>query len=105
MAPPRLVDTTPETVSNDMLSEDLLEHDCINKEPGWCEALRRAVLTNTVGLGTLGLITKAVKRSALMVFLGMKMKAGLVTGLGRVRTEGAHSYGLPGEVLTARGET
>jgi hypothetical protein len=92
MIPPRLVDTTLETVSNDMLFEVLLKHDCIDKDP-------------VGGRVTLCLTTKGAKGFTRLVLVWMKTAVGLATGLDRVRTEGAHSYGLPGEVLTARGET
>lgn len=91
MIPPRLVDTTLETVSNDMLFEDLPEYACIDKEPGWCEALRRIGLLNMVGHATLGLTSKRVKGLLWRIFLRRKTAVELATRLDHVRTERAYS--------------
>lgn len=72
IASPMHVDTTLETVSNDILFEVILEHYCIDKEPGWCEALGRTILLNMVGNASLGLTSKGVKGFVRRVFLRMK---------------------------------
>lgn len=72
-----------------MLFEVLLEHDCIDKEPGWCGTLGRTILLNTDGLGTLCLTAKGVKGFIRMVLVWMKTTIELAARLGRVRAAGA----------------